>query len=242
MIKKLTEQQIKELQQKYPTRETNHFMAHYITWRPKRINKLVSILGKEWFKNKQILELGCGYGHISAELQKLGAIVSCAEGREDQIPEIIKRVNNVDMYILDQDKNWKIDKQFDLVINWGVSYHLDDWRQDLKCSIEQASIVTLESEILDPYSKIQELKFVEGWFESALNGIGNRVSTKLIEECILESNATFVRYDDTDLDCWNTTHGGLYEYSWKDGERIHEKEYEYIPGLRRFWMIYKNDK
>jgi hypothetical protein len=37
------------------------FTMCYVNWRNTRITKLVSILGKEWFMGKTVLEVGCGH-------------------------------------------------------------------------------------------------------------------------------------------------------------------------------------
>lgn len=240
---KITKEKLKELEIKHPaTQNTDKFLGHYIQWRPNRINKLIQILGKEWFKGKEILELACGYGYIGKELMKLGSIVTFAEGKEHNISHIAKDldIDKTDIYLLDQDKRWNLNKKFDLVIHWGVSYHLDNWRRDLKIAIDHGKIVSFENEVLDSNKEniFKEIKVNEQkWFEGAKNGLGTRASVASIEYFLDCLCVDFKRYDDTDLNC-DSEYGWKYVYDWKDEKHICPPETDFYDGLRRFWMIY----
>ena len=104
----------------------NFDCAHYTAWRPSRINKLVSLLGENWFKDKQILEVACGGGQVGKSLSQRGALMTFTTCHESDIGEI-KRVNGHEsnVVIVDHDREWNLNKQFDLVVHWGLLYHLD---------------------------------------------------------------------------------------------------------------------
>ena len=125
------------------------FKGHYIKWRETRINKLVSILGKDWFKGKTVLECACGLGHIGEEIMKLGAVVTFAEGREIFVRETKKRLPNAEVILLDQDTDWNLNRKFDLIIHWGLLYHLDNWKQDLANTVKHADIICFETVVMD---------------------------------------------------------------------------------------------
>ena len=130
--------------------EGGRFMDHYRGWRPKRISKIESIFGKEFFKDKTILELGCGYGDIGKHfVEKLGSIVTFAEGRQEHIPFIKENNPNSKVVLLDQEKLWNFDEKFDVIIHFGVMYHLKNWKQDLECALKHTDLIILESEIAD---------------------------------------------------------------------------------------------
>jgi 2-polyprenyl-3-methyl-5-hydroxy-6-metoxy-1,4-benzoquinol methylase len=240
---KVTDSILSELKNKYPINTNDdHFKGHHIEWNKIRINKLISILGINWFKDKEILELGCGYGDIGFELKKLGAIVTFAEGQESQIPQISLRANESDIYIIDQDTEWNISKKFDLVIHWGVSYHLDKWKRDLCISLlHTKNILSFETEVLDSPDINLEIKNKEGWFEAAMNTIGTHPSVAHIEKTFKDMNVIFKRYDDIDLNCKHLTAGWTYLYDWKEGEKQEKHGADFIHGLRRFWMVTKNE-
>ena len=55
--------------------------GNYIEWRRTRIEKVESLFGKDFFKGKKMLELGCAMGHTGRHFEELGATVTFAEGR-----------------------------------------------------------------------------------------------------------------------------------------------------------------
>jgi len=92
--------------------EDDYFLGDYIDWRNKRISMMINILGDDFFKDKTVLELGCGYGYIGNYLQQeLGSIVTFAEGNENFISKIKQLNPNSDVIHLDQDKPYNLNKK-----------------------------------------------------------------------------------------------------------------------------------
>ena len=210
----------------------NFFYGHYVDWRKSRIEKLISILGESWFNGKTILELGCGYGDIGRELQKLGSLVTFAEGKKEHVEQMKLMGRGPEIILLDQDNDWCLNRKFDLVIHWGVLYHLDNWKRDLEISIKHGKIVSLETEVIDSDDPEIESKLEECWYDGALNHVGSRMSAGNVEKVFNEIGVVFNRYDDKDLNA------SYHCYDWKVGER---SPGIWSSGTRRFWMIY-NDK
>lgn len=210
-----------------------NFDGHFIAWRKTRINKLVSILGEGWFQGKTVLELGCGYGHIGKEIQQKGSLVTFVEGRKEYIEKIKENVGNSEIILLDQENEWNLERVFDLVIHWGVLYHLENWKKDLIISLRHGKIITLESEVVDSNDPNLEIKVTEtGWGgNGALHAVGTRPSVAAIEKCILDQNLIFKRYDDPDLNA------EYHFYDWKGGTIAPNN---WKSGMRRFWIIRKN--
>lgn len=202
---------------------SGNFEGHYIKWREARINKLVEIFGINWFKGKEILELACGYGHNGRKLREMGAIVTQTEGDEEYA-----KVSGA--LVLDQDKPWDLGKVFDMVIHWGVLYHLDDWRRDLRTAIKHGKIIALESEVLNSDDPAAEEKLGEGWYDGALNATATKMSAAAVEKVITEEGATFERYDDSNLNV------EYHRYNWQVGDF----DGKWASALRRFWII-KNE-
>lgn len=200
---------------------------HFGPWRRARINKLISILGREWFPGKKILELGCGFGHIGRELIKLGCDVTFAEGR-NQFIDIIKKNNPASrVYLVDNDENWMISSRYDLIIHWGLLYHLKNWKQDLKNCLWHSSLICLETEVVDSDDPFLEIEVHEENYDGALNSIGVRPSVGNIENFLASLGCEYTRYDDTDLNA------AYMVYDWKAGDFPGQ----WKLGHRRFWMI-----
>lgn len=208
------------------------FQGHFVEWRKSRINKLVSILGKDWFPRKSILELGCGFGHIGNELIKLGCEVTFAEGRKEYIP-IIKKYNpESEVILLDNDKPWDIQKQFDLIIHWGLLYHLKQWGKDLMNCLRHTKLISLETEVIDSDDPFLEIAVHEENYDGALNSIGVRPSVGNIENFLKSLGCHLIRYDDADLNA------AYMKYNWKAGSFPGQ----WKLGHRRFWMVRNNNK
>ena len=202
------------------------FKTHYIPWRESRINKIVSIFGKEFFNNKTMLELAAGHGDTGHYFYNLGSIVTFADGNEGHLVKIKKTNPDSTVLHIDQDKEWNLNKQFDIVVHWGVLYHLDNWQKDLKTAIEHGKIIFLETEVCDSNDPTFEIKTSESGYDQAVNGIGSRPSAAMVEGCINETGANYVRYDDADINA------EYHKYDWKVNDTK-----EWTSGQRRFWII-----
>lgn len=216
----------------------NNFSQHYVEWREKRIRKMENIFGLEFFRNKSILEVGCGYGQIGKHFTNLGADVEFTEGREEHIPFIIENNPNKKVYKVDHNNVWDLNKKYDLIIHFGLLYHLTNWKQDLICAFKHSDLIVLESEILDSLQEINEYRAKDGGgYDQALSTTeyAIRPTAGYVEKVITENNYNFVRYDDKDLD--TATHN----YSWKI-KGIHDQNGGYIGygPTRRFWVLRKN--
>jgi SAM-dependent methyltransferase len=215
------------------------FNLSYNRWRQTRVNKILSIFGNQWDK-KEVLELACGYGNIGLYLKSLGANVTFADARQNHLDIVLAKDNTSNVIQIDQDQYWNIHKRFDIIIHFGVLYHLNDWRQDLKCALHHTDNLLLESAVSDS-SKEYECKFYEEeeGGQNAFNSIGSLPSALTIENYINDLGYHFKRFDDIDL---NTKR---YKYDWvvsdPDLSNIQIKSFEDKPlyGGRRFWWITK---
>lgn len=203
--------------------------VHYVGWRKSRLDKIQTIFGKDWFKGKSILELACGQGHIGSYIETLGANVTYAEGRKSHCEMMTKLHPKREVININQEEPWSLDRQFDMIIHWGVLYHLDNWKQDLACTLKHSGMVLLESEVLDSNDSI-EIKIEEpfdGW-DQAISTVGSRPSASLVEQVLSSLGATYTRYDHADLN------SGFHQYDWKV-----ENTGESRNGIRRFWIVEK---
>jgi SAM-dependent methyltransferase len=205
------------------------FDGHYDHWRHTRITKLISILGEEWFRDKKVLELGCGYAHIGNVLHEYGADVTVCDGREEHIEVVKNSYPHLKSLVVDQTQPYFVGK-FDLVIHWGVMYHLPSqyWKQDLSCAVKHGNLISLETEVSDSSDPSFFNEPHESGYDQSMHSTGFRPSPNMVEEEISSLGFVFDRYDDSDLN------SGTHIYDWKI-----EETKSWKSGLRRFWMIRK---
>lgn len=218
--------------------ETDKYKNHYAGWQQKRIQKIEKAFGREFFQGKKILELACGYGDIGKYFREhLGAELTFAEGRIEHLPIIQDNNPGSKVFHLDQEYPWSFDSKFDVIIHFGVMYHLNNWEQDFKCALNMSDIIILESEIADS-DEIIEFKFLDpDGYDQALNPekIATRPSARYVEKIFEDNGFNFTRYDDEDLN------DGIHCYNWKVQNTAHHGIYTRSMGVgqRRFWIAKK---
>jgi len=209
----------------------NFSSQYYCQIRHKRIKYIIRIFGKNFFKNKTCLELGCGYGYIGKYFQNIGVKVLFAEGRKENFNFLKKKSFVKNSILLDQDnKNkWNLNKKFDFIIHWGISCHLKYWREDLIKTFNHTKLIFFETVVLD--SKKSEYVLVNEFnnIDQSLYGSGSRASEKYIENFINNNGWYYIKCMDTFLD------GKYFSYSWKN-----KNSRKWNNKLRRFYLLFKN--
>lgn len=204
------------------------FDGHYNEWRVKRVNFIEKLYGKSFFREKTILELGCGHGHIGRYLQnQLGAKVTFADARQEHLDVIKSIMLNADVVNIDQNKPWNLNRKFDLIIHWGVLYHLDDWRQDLECAANHSTLIFLESEVCDSEDYEYEIKLdaVEGYDQDC--GLkSTRPSAAAVEDKLINMGRMYRRFDTNELN------SDFHVYDW-----VSTNSGIWTKGQRRFWIV-----
>ena len=132
----------------------------YDEWKNKRVNKIENIFGRDWFCGKSVLELGAAHGDIGIHFLKLGADVLFADVRIEHLRNINQKLfelnHNTKTIVLNQNKRYDLERKFDLILNTGVLYHLENWKQDLECAMNHTNVMILESVV--SMKKDKELK------------------------------------------------------------------------------------
>jgi hypothetical protein len=207
------------------------FDGHYNLWRERRLSKLIGLLGgTAGLKGKRTLELAAGHGGVSAALASMGAIPTAADGRIEHVQHMEKHLSGVRILHVDQRNPYHVG-DFDMVIHWGVLYHLrpSRWRFDLADASAHAPIMFLETEVCDSDDPNHVLEVEENGYDQSMDGVGVRPSADAVETTIRELGMSFKRYDDEDIGT------DLHRYDWKVGGTG-----RYIVGMRRFWMCRKD--
>lgn len=223
------------------------FGEFYNEWRVKRVNKLVSLLGIDWFKDKKVLELGCAFGNIGFYLESLGANVTFSDGRQEVLNVVLKKDPLAKVILIDEDTDWKLDNKFDLIIHFGISYNINNWKQDLINTIKHAKYIAYETAVNrfnnEIEFKIKNYKYSHE-YHGPINNIGSLMSISMIEDIFNNEKVEYKRYNDEDLN----TQGLIYTfsdniaYTKTSDEDIYIEAWHnpFVCGGRKYWIVKNN--
>ncbi|NMA44506.1 MAG: class I SAM-dependent methyltransferase [Candidatus Diapherotrites archaeon] len=120
-----TEKLVKELYEKYPYPSRDFFSKerakNYVKWVSKIFGKTV-----DFWKGKQILELGCGTGELAIGLSLSGANVTAIDFSKTSIKKAKQNAKNLGAKVNFLEKNileTNLNKKFDVVIALGSLHH-----------------------------------------------------------------------------------------------------------------------
>ncbi len=217
----------------------------YENWYKNRVNKIIDIFGKSWFKQKEILELGSCHGDIGIKLLELGSKVHFSDVRQEYLDTIISRLKeynfNPTVSLINQNNDYSFNKKFDLVLNLGVLYHLDNWKNDLKCSLSHSNIMILESKVC-PIRNTKDTTIDTFNFNYGSYNCKTPVFTQeSVENELTNLGCKFIRFDDSALNCngwFNENFLDLHIYDWTY-EKYERGVYNIGSNIhfRRFWLV-----
>jgi hypothetical protein len=225
----------------------------YKQWKNKRVKKIINIFGKSWFAKKKILELGACHGDIGIEFLNLGADVIFCDARLESLKDISNKVHMpVKICELDQNYDYDLEKKFDLILHLGTLYHVENWRNDLKCALRHGDLMILETMVNPNNNDIE--KFCDYGIDNPYDSFNCKTpifSENMVEEFLGSLGCKFFRFDTSDLNTdWRWSNDNVmikHEYDWhsKEYENFHgfceycENDVKYVKHLRRMWLILK---
>ena len=209
----------------------------YVDYRDKRINVIINYYGKNWFKNKTVLELGCGYAGVSGELSKLGAINTVSDAREEHLNVVKQRYPSFNIIKCDLDKEWNFDDCYDLIIHMGTLYHLKNYEQNLKNCANNCKNMFLETIVSDSDDDNYVSFINEKGEDQSFNEMGCRPSEKNIEKILTENGFIFERYFKSKL---NSGMVALVDWEIKNTKKPYTSTSDMpFVWLRRDWFCKK---
>lgn len=214
---------------------------NYLEWNEKRINFIKKRFDKDFFKDKIILELGCGYGFIGNEFYKMGAKVWCCDVREGNVNKGKELFPHLIFDCVDLNNETPFpDLRFDIIIHFGTLYHLScDLKEHLaEMLIRTKEYMFLETEVSDSFHEDYCLQVKESVDQDqSIDGIGQRPSPAMIERILVKNHVKYNRCVDEELDC------EVGYYSWEPqntGDWIRKRPDGRVKdGQRSFWIIKK---
>jgi len=207
------------------------FEGHYNGWIKSRMLAIKKYMDIENLNDKTLLELGCGHGHNGNEFYNLGCKVTSTDARCEHIQEGKIKYPYINFEIFDGDKE-KINKKYDIILHWGLLYHLNEIENHLANVCKNCDIILLETEVSDSddenfYIVVNESK--DG-YDKAYNLSSLRPSPKYVEKVL--SNNGFKYFMITDPIINSQQH----IYDWK----IKNKKI-WKNGMRRFWICWNKN-
>ncbi len=206
------------------------FTEHYEGWRNSRVNGLLKYVSKDLFKNKSLLELGCGFGDLGNIFQNLGCMATSSDGREEHLEVVKKRYPLLKTKKIDCDKDL-IEEHYDIILHWGLLYHLDysSIKEHIKNCCESCEILLLETEVCDSSDPnfFISLEDKDG-YDQSLNKNAVKPSQTYIETELKKNNFDYICIKDPILN------SSFHIYDWEVSETKTWKD-----GLRRFWICWK---
>jgi len=202
-------------------------------WIEKRLWTIVKHYGLEFFAGAKVLDLGCGHGEFGIGLSYLGADVTFCDARQEHLDKIKERLPDAKMLCLDLNSEWP-DGQWDLIIHFGVLYHLnaDDVAESLKKACISSRFMVLETEVCDsqkPYL-VRTKKEDKEDYSQALHGRGCKPSLGFIERIMTECDVEFKLLNTKECD------SRIHHYTWIAKNKGRAK-----PGMRRMWFVKRKE-
>jgi hypothetical protein len=205
------------------------FKCHYDNWTKSRMLAIKKYINVESFMNKTLLELGGGYGHNGNQFYNLGCKVTSSDARVEHLQNGKKEYPHIDFEIIDCDKN-KINKKYDIILHWGLLYHLREIEVHLKNVCENCNIILLETEVAD--SDDDNFYFItqEEGYDQAYNNCGIRPSEKYVEKVLSNNGFKYFMIKDS------VVNSDFHIYDW---EITNTRTWR--GGLRRFWICWNKN-
>ena len=223
------------------------------TFKNVRLNRILSLLGEEWFNKKTVLELGACYGDIGKELINLGAQLSFSDIRPEHLNSLSKNFPSCNIYEIDQNSYYNLNKKFDLVLHLGVSYHLVNWEEDLKNALQHTNCLIFETALF-PYSPLEnpnEIQYFDELDPSlyiSYNKQFRRTNEQGLIECFNKLNVKYLRIDTPQMTTpYILDVEGQYLrflYGWEEKSipkniNYIENNTQYITSARQMYLLLK---
>jgi hypothetical protein len=204
------------------------FRNHYDEWINSRMNGIKKYIKDDSLKSKTLLELGGGHGHIGNKFYELGMNVTTSDARQEHMKHVNKNYPHLKTLIIDGDKS-KIEEKYDIILHWGLLYHLNEIEMHLQQISEKCDVLLLETEVSDSDDDSFFIVTDENGYDQAFNKKGIRPSPSYVEKVLKKNGFEYKMIKDPILN------SSFHHYDW---EIQNTKTWRH--GLRRFWVCWKN--
>jgi SAM-dependent methyltransferase len=207
---------------------------HYREAELSRLANLFAHVDLDRWRGMKVLEVGAGFGRFGNAFEQLGFDVTSSDGRPEYVARMAARGRRA--FRLDLDEVTPQDLAgYDLVISFGVLYHLRNPARHLEACGKTAKVLLLETSVSDNAEPVlNPVPEPRGWFgpDQALRGVGCRPSPSWVETTARESG--FTRVTDISTPIANYSTG---TFDWKPRNSGESR----LNGvnLRKMWVCEK---
>ncbi len=205
------------------------FEDHYIPWRKSRIAGLEKYVDTAIFENKKLLEVGCGCADLGVHFRDTYKCnITVSDARKEHLETVATRYPEIPSFLFDCDNDRLTDK-YDIILHWGVLYHISNIDEHVKNICESCDFLLLETEVMDSTNENDILFTTEDGFDQAFNTKGCRPAPAYVERLLRQNGFMYTLITDEILNA------SIHTYSWPhiDSKSCH-------VGLRRFWVAWRN--
>lgn len=211
--------------------ENNMSTLFYQELAKKKVKFILSLFSHKYFINKNVLDAGAGNGDIGAALFRLGASVTAADARQENLTAINKKYPGIKVVKSDFESPSNINSKFDIGVSIGTLCHVSNYEQHLKDLCVRCKDLILETAVCDSDDPEVSFQLSENSAINNLSASGNasRPSAARIEKILSENGMNYVKLDVPELNYEK------YVYDWKVLGTNNRDIF-----LRRFWICSKN--
>ena len=130
--------------------------------------------------------------------------------------------------LIDGDTDNILDK-YDVIVHWGLLYHLNEIEIHLQKIAQKCNVLFLETEVADSDDNTFYIQTNEIGYDQAFNGTGIRPSPSYVEKVLEKNGFQFKLVNDSIIN------SDFHNYDWPVNNT---KTWRH--GLRRFWICWKN--
>jgi SAM-dependent methyltransferase len=180
-------------------------------------------------KNKNVLELGCGFGDNGNNFTKLNCNVTSTDIRKNFIDIGKQKYPYINFNIFDAE-NEKINKFYDIIVDYSLSNHLKNFDLHLIDVCKNCNYLFLELEVSDDLYDDFIIHNKEHGEDQSFYKIGSKPTEAYVERILSENNFNFKIIKDNIL---NTNE---HKYDW-----CIENTNKYNLTQSRYWICWKNN-
>jgi hypothetical protein len=217
-------------------------------WNKKRVDKVISIFGRDWFASKKILELGACHGDIGLNFLKLGSDVTFSDARIENLSEIRNKLKDSffepKIVVIDQDKEYNLNESFDLVVHFATLSHLENWKNDLSCALRHTNLMLLETSVNPIENSKDDIELCDEFVYEAYNRKNSLFTQESVEDVLRSLGCKFIRLDSSDLNSnwsWSFTNCPfrlVYDWNYVN-HKTYDTQKNGVVLYRRFWIVIK---
>jgi cyclopropane fatty-acyl-phospholipid synthase-like methyltransferase len=200
-------------------REGRFHIPHYTSWNESRLRAINDFYDEGFFKGKKVLEVGCGWADIGNEISKLGAHVTASDARIEHMEKVKLRHPHMktQLFDLENTDEWVFEEEkYDVIIHFGVLYHLSNPVENLKFISKHCDHLIIETEVLDSDNPElvnfvqEENRWEHGAWGMAFSGTGCRPSYALVENALSNEGMVVTRAPKPEM-----VNAGAHNYDWE---------------------------